>query len=238
MHAHASFRLTCCVTCVTGSDARPAADVAYHLLCLRGLRQTLREQPLPHGGRGAVLRERYDHVGAVPTSEARGRGYTLFTLCFLCSTGSFWSLLSDYISLFSTKCHGCEFPVEAGDKFIEALGHTWHDTCFVCAVRKRNKHHFMCDIRGNKYMRRPRVWVSFIQVWSNLFVFILLDNPQPEISFRTLLFCVKVALGTLFGTSLQRLFYLQVCNVNLEGQPFYSKKDKPLCKKHAHAINV
>ncbi|KAI4812483.1 hypothetical protein KUCAC02_023869 [Chaenocephalus aceratus] len=40
----------------------------------------------------------------------------------------------DYISLFSTKCHGCDFPVEAGDKFIEALGHTWHDTCFVCAV--------------------------------------------------------------------------------------------------------
>ncbi|XP_075935101.1 LIM domain-binding protein 3-like [Anarhichas minor] len=68
----------------------------------------------------------------------------------------------DYISLFSTKCHGCDFPVEAGDKFIEALGHTWHDTCFVCAV----------------------------------------------------------------------------CHVNLEGQPFYSKKDKPLCKKHAHAINV
>uniref|UniRef100_A0A8B9QNC5 LIM domain binding 3 n=1 Tax=Apteryx owenii TaxID=8824 RepID=A0A8B9QNC5_APTOW len=64
----------------------------------------------------------------------------------------------DYIALFSTKCHGCDFPVEAGDKFIEALGHTWHDTCFICAV----------------------------------------------------------------------------CHVNLEGQPFYSKKDKPLCKKHAH----
>ncbi|XP_041261007.1 LIM domain-binding protein 3 isoform X5 [Onychostruthus taczanowskii] len=68
----------------------------------------------------------------------------------------------DYIALFSTKCHGCDYPVEAGDKFIEALGHTWHDTCFICAV----------------------------------------------------------------------------CHVNLEGQPFYSKKDKPLCKKHAHAINV
>ncbi|NWU99662.1 LDB3 protein, partial [Upupa epops] len=68
----------------------------------------------------------------------------------------------DYIALFSTKCHGCDFPVEAGDKFIEALGHTWHDTCFICAV----------------------------------------------------------------------------CHVNLEGQPFYSKKDKPLCKKHAHAINI
>ncbi|XP_032126001.1 LOW QUALITY PROTEIN: LIM domain-binding protein 3 [Sapajus apella] len=68
----------------------------------------------------------------------------------------------DYINLFSTKCHGCDFPVEAGDKFIEALGHTWHDTCFICAV----------------------------------------------------------------------------CHVNLEGQPFYSKKDRPLCKKHAHTINV
>ncbi|XP_012643474.2 LIM domain-binding protein 3 isoform X4 [Microcebus murinus] len=68
----------------------------------------------------------------------------------------------DYVNLFSTKCHGCDFPVEAGDKFIEALGHTWHDTCFICAV----------------------------------------------------------------------------CHVNLEGQPFYSKKDRPLCKKHAHAINV
>uniref|UniRef100_A0A452UF72 LIM domain binding 3 n=1 Tax=Ursus maritimus TaxID=29073 RepID=A0A452UF72_URSMA len=39
----------------------------------------------------------------------------------------------DYVTLFSTKCHGCDFPVEAGDKFIEALGHTWHDTCFICA---------------------------------------------------------------------------------------------------------
>ncbi|XP_019516028.1 PREDICTED: LIM domain-binding protein 3 isoform X2 [Hipposideros armiger] len=42
----------------------------------------------------------------------------------------------DYVNLFSTKCHGCDFPVEAGDKFIEALGHTWHDTCFICAMKK------------------------------------------------------------------------------------------------------
>ncbi|XP_008694352.1 LIM domain-binding protein 3 isoform X2 [Ursus maritimus] len=42
----------------------------------------------------------------------------------------------DYVTLFSTKCHGCDFPVEAGDKFIEALGHTWHDTCFICAVKR------------------------------------------------------------------------------------------------------
>ncbi|XP_067992886.1 PDZ and LIM domain protein 5 isoform X5 [Melanerpes formicivorus] len=68
----------------------------------------------------------------------------------------------DYYALFGTLCHGCEFPIEAGDRFLEALGHTWHDTCFVCSV----------------------------------------------------------------------------CSDSLEGQTFFSKKDKPLCKKHAHSINI
>ncbi|XP_075057682.1 PDZ and LIM domain protein 5 isoform X2 [Mixophyes fleayi] len=69
---------------------------------------------------------------------------------------------TDYYSLFGTICHGCEFPIEAGDRFLEALGHTWHNTCFVCSV----------------------------------------------------------------------------CCETLEGQAFFSKKDKPLCKKHAHAVNI
>ncbi|XP_074849685.1 PDZ and LIM domain protein 5 isoform X3 [Carettochelys insculpta] len=68
---------------------------------------------------------------------------------------------TDYYTLFGTMCYGCEFPIEAGDRFLEALGHTWHDTCFVCSV--------CCD--------------------------------------------------------------------SLEGQTFFSKKDKPLCKKHAHSMN-
>ncbi|XP_070614102.1 PDZ and LIM domain protein 5 isoform X2 [Erythrolamprus reginae] len=69
---------------------------------------------------------------------------------------------TDYYALFGSMCHGCEFPIEAGDKFLEALGHTWHDTCFVCSV----------------------------------------------------------------------------CCESLEGQTFFSKKDKPLCKKHAHSVNI
>ncbi|XP_061789545.1 PDZ and LIM domain protein 5a isoform X4 [Nerophis lumbriciformis] len=68
----------------------------------------------------------------------------------------------DFYSLFGTGCHGCEFPIEAGDKFLEALGYTWHDTCFVCAV----------------------------------------------------------------------------CSTTLEGQTFFSKKDKPLCKKHAQTLKI
>ncbi|XP_049645945.1 LOW QUALITY PROTEIN: PDZ and LIM domain protein 5 [Suncus etruscus] len=69
---------------------------------------------------------------------------------------------TDYYALFGTICRGCEFPIEAGDMFLEALGFTWHDTCFVCSV----------------------------------------------------------------------------CSESLEGQTFFSKKDKPLCKKHAHSLNV
>ncbi|XP_039178809.1 PDZ and LIM domain protein 5 isoform X10 [Crotalus tigris] len=69
---------------------------------------------------------------------------------------------TDYYALFGSMCHGCEFPIEAGDRFLEALGHTWHDTCFVCSV----------------------------------------------------------------------------CCESLEGQTFFSKKDKPLCKKHAHSVNI
>ncbi|XP_045328626.1 PDZ and LIM domain protein 5 isoform X19 [Leopardus geoffroyi] len=68
---------------------------------------------------------------------------------------------TDYYALFGTICRGCEFPIEAGDMFLEALGFTWHDTCFVCSV----------------------------------------------------------------------------CCESLEGQTFFSKKDKPLCKKHAHSVN-
>lgn len=43
---------------------------------------------------------------------------------------------TDYYALFGTICRGCEFPIEAGDMFLEALGYTWHDTCFVCSVSK------------------------------------------------------------------------------------------------------
>lgn len=49
-------------------------------------------------------------------------------------------LFADYYALFGTLCHGCEFPIEAGDRFLEALGHTWHDTCFVCSVSKAALH--------------------------------------------------------------------------------------------------
>ncbi|KAG7335303.1 hypothetical protein KOW79_001899 [Hemibagrus wyckioides] len=40
----------------------------------------------------------------------------------------------DYEKMFGTKCHGCDFKIDAGDRFLEALGYSWHDTCFVCSL--------------------------------------------------------------------------------------------------------
>lgn len=34
------------------------------------------------------------------------------------------------------------------------------------------------------------------------------------------------------------LVFAQVCNKALEGQTFFSKKDKLLCKKHAHTLKL
>jgi hypothetical protein len=43
--------------------------------------------------------------------------------------------IRDFNALFSTKCVGCEFPIEAGDKFLEALNAKYHVECFTCSVR-------------------------------------------------------------------------------------------------------
>ena len=40
----------------------------------------------------------------------------------------------DWAQLFQTKCYGCQFPIEPGDRWVEALGQNWHSECFNCSV--------------------------------------------------------------------------------------------------------
>ncbi|XP_067944774.1 PDZ and LIM domain protein 7-like isoform X2 [Watersipora subatra] len=67
--------------------------------------------------------------------------------CFVCdecgdaiSSGAFHVeegrpyCMKDWQRLFQTKCTGCSYPVEPGDKWIEALDANWHSECFVCGV--------------------------------------------------------------------------------------------------------
>lgn len=110
----------------------------------------------------------------------------------------------DFYSLFGTGCHGCEFPIEAGDKFLEALGHIWHDNCFVCAVS-----------------------IIIIYSW-HFFIFIIRSVSMLQKTFW-MESCCCVCVFSIFS---------QVCCTSLEGQTFFSKKDKPLCKKHAHTLKI
>ncbi|VDM60777.1 unnamed protein product [Angiostrongylus costaricensis] len=43
---------------------------------------------------------------------------------------------NDWNALFTTKCVACKYPIEAGDRWVEALGNAFHSNCFNCTVRK------------------------------------------------------------------------------------------------------
>ncbi|XP_067935329.1 PDZ and LIM domain protein 7-like isoform X1 [Watersipora subatra] len=80
--------------------------------------------------------------------------------CFRCaecgepiSTGAFHVedgkpyCLNDWQRLFQTKCAGCNFPVEPGDRWIEALNTNWHSECFSCNVCN-------CPLEGKAFFAR------------------------------------------------------------------------------------
>ena len=55
--------------------------------------------------------------------------------------GNVYSLKA-WNELFTTKCYGCEFPIEPSDRWVEALGQNWHAECFNCAVSHAQTSHF------------------------------------------------------------------------------------------------
>ncbi|XP_053211012.1 PDZ and LIM domain protein Zasp-like isoform X2 [Panonychus citri] len=44
----------------------------------------------------------------------------------------------DWNELFTTKCVACGFPIEAGDRWVEALNNNYHSTCFKCTICHKN----------------------------------------------------------------------------------------------------
>ena len=45
--------------------------------------------------------------------------------------------------MFQAKCTACEFPIEPGDQYLEAMGGTLHVECFNCSVGAHLS--FSCD---------------------------------------------------------------------------------------------
>lgn len=71
--------------------------------------------------------------------------------CFVCvqchqpiGTGSFHNedgkiyCQKDWGQMFQTKCYGCQFPIEPGDRWVEALQQNWHSECFNCSTCQVN----------------------------------------------------------------------------------------------------
>lgn len=111
--------------------------------------------------------------------------------------------------MFGTKCRGCDFKIDAGDRFLEALGFSWHDTCFVCAVSAPNlglRSHPLALCSSPASLPLPASGIH--ESWERGST----ATPNPT----------WLDLGCP-----------QICQINLEGKTFYSKKDKPLCKSHA-----
>jgi hypothetical protein len=44
----------------------------------------------------------------------------------------------DWNEMFTTKCYACGFPIEAGDRWVEAMNNNYHSQCFNCSACKKN----------------------------------------------------------------------------------------------------
>lgn len=58
--------------------------------------------------------------------------------------------ISDYEKLFTTKCVGCEFPIQSGDRFLEAINAVWHVECFCCSTCQRELEKIGFVVKANK----------------------------------------------------------------------------------------
>ena len=54
-------------------------------------------------------------------------GDDISVLCIL-------AVVVDWRQMFQTMCKGCDFPIEPGDHWVEAMGNNFHSECFNCSV--------------------------------------------------------------------------------------------------------
>ncbi|XP_041362630.1 PDZ and LIM domain protein 7-like isoform X2 [Gigantopelta aegis] len=50
----------------------------------------------------------------------------------------------DWAQMFQTMCFGCNFPIEPGDKWVEAMGQNFHSECFNCSTCQ-------CNLEGQPF---------------------------------------------------------------------------------------
>ncbi|GFO38246.1 PDZ and LIM domain protein 5, partial [Plakobranchus ocellatus] len=57
---------------------------------------------------------------------------------------------ADWNAMFQTMCSSCEFPIEPGDRWVEALGKNFHSECFNCSTCQVNLEGQQFGAKGGK----------------------------------------------------------------------------------------
>jgi len=109
----------------------------------------------------------------------------------------------DWNELFTTKCISCGFPIEAGDRWVEALNNNYHSQCFNCSVS-----------------------IS-VTLSATLLPFSSLSSARKIWRVKASLQKVVKSFAKITPLS------IELCKKNLEGQSFFVKAGKPFCKSHA-----
>jgi len=100
----------------------------------------------------------------------------------------------DWNELFTTKCVSCGFPIEAGDRWVEALNNNYHSQCFNCTLCKKNlegkgffvkagkpfcKSHARMGIWSNqKLPNQPNLYIENVGIFSTPHIFFCFFNCQ------------------------------------------------------------
>ncbi|XP_074649485.1 PDZ and LIM domain protein 5-like isoform X3 [Tubulanus polymorphus] len=61
----------------------------------------------------------------------------------------------DWAEMFQMKCNGCQFPIEPGDRWVEAIGQNFHSECFNCSACQVNlEGSAFCAKNGKPYCKK------------------------------------------------------------------------------------
>jgi len=71
----------------------------------------------------------------------------------------------DWNELFTTKCINCGFPIEAGDRWVEALNNNYHSQCFNCTLCKKNLEGKRFFVKAGKPFCKSHASRGWIECW-------------------------------------------------------------------------
>lgn len=86
----------------------------------------------------------------------------------------------DWNELFTTKCINCGFPIEAGDRWVEALDNNYHSQCFNCTLCKKNLEGKRFFVKAGKPFCKSHATRAWTSLWSNTWIIQYLQNPMSH----------------------------------------------------------